>query len=345
MSNHISEIQLGFEGPEKKLEIDFTFISNPQTKEQKQGLRNVPQDVWSEMLKHAHCEIVGTTSNEFFDSFVLSESSLFVYPTKIMIKTCGTTTLLYILDSLLDIAEKQGLQKSFVCYSRKNFNFPQVQKSPHRGFDEEVAYLDKYFDGFGFVLGNTDGDHWYTYVADYNDSEFTLSQEPEITLEICMHDLSEEKMKQFFKSKDFISGKHVTESSGISKLIPGSTIDEFQFDPCGYSMNGLLNESYSTIHITPESHCSFVSYDTNISKVSLAKSGKSFEDLIHDVIKTFEPKRFSVTIFGDDHALNSETKTYKVFEEKKLKEFKVESKSFYEFDQAYSITHATFIKV
>lgn len=332
-------------GLKKKLEIDFTYFSAPKTKQEKLGLRNVSQDEWSEMLKFAHCEIVGTTSNDFFDSFVLSESSLFVYPTKLMIKTCGTTTLLKILDSLFEIAEKQGLQKSFVCYSRKNFNFPQVQKSPHTGFDEEVSYLDKYFDGFGFILGPQDGDHWYTYVADYNDSDFTLSQEPEITLEICMHDLSDEKMKQFFKSKDFISGKHVTESSGINKLIPGSIIEEFQFDPCGYSMNGLLNESYSTIHITPESHCSFVSYDTNITKSSLEKAGKTFQDLINDVIHTFEPKRFSVTVFADDHSLNLDTKTYNVFDERKMKEFKVQSKSFYEFDQSYSITHATFIKV
>jgi len=326
--------------------VDFTFISPPYTKQDQQGLRNVSKDTWSDMLSLAKCEIVGQTSNEFFDSYVLSESSLFVYPTKIMIKTCGTTTLLLILEKLLEIAEKENLQKSFVCYSRKNFNFPHVQHSPHTGFEDEVSYLDKFFEGFGFVLGPLEGDHWYTYVADYNDSEFTLSNEPEITLEICMHDLSVEKMKQFYKGENFKSGKDTTESSGISNLLPGSTIDEFQFDPCGYSMNGLLGKSYSTIHITPEAHCSFVSYDTNITKKDLEKMGKSFESLILQVIQTFEPGRFSVTLFADDHSLeNRETKTFNVFNNKSLKdEYKMVSKSFYEFEQSYNMTHQTFIK-
>lgn len=32
----------------------------------------------------------------------------------------------------------------------------------------------------------------------------------------------------------------VLQKSGIDRLIPDVMIDDFQFDPCGYSMNGLM---------------------------------------------------------------------------------------------------------
>ena len=58
------------------------------------GLREVTRNEWSNLLVSAACEILDVRSNEYFDAYLLSESSLFVYPVKIILKTCGTTTLL-----------------------------------------------------------------------------------------------------------------------------------------------------------------------------------------------------------------------------------------------------------
>jgi hypothetical protein len=87
-----------------------------------------------------------------------------------------------------------------------------------------------------------------------------------------------------------------TATSGINALCPGAIIDPRAFEPCGYSMNAALFRSYTTIHITPESGSSYVSFETN-QKVA------SYKSLISNVIRTFRPKRFVMTLMADEGGL------------------------------------------
>jgi S-adenosylmethionine decarboxylase len=49
-------------------------------------------------------------------------------------------------------------------YSRKNYKKPELQVTPHRGFEEEVAFLDQFFDdGRAYCLGSVNRDCWYLY--------------------------------------------------------------------------------------------------------------------------------------------------------------------------------------
>ena len=61
-------------------------------------------------------------------------------------------------------------------------------------------------------------------------------------------------------------------------------------------MNAILFRSYSTIHITPESGSSYASFETN-QKVS------SYKSLISNVVRTFRPKRFVITLMADERGL------------------------------------------
>jgi len=92
-------------------------------------------------------------------------------------------------------------------------------------------------------------------------------------------------------------GKIITDHTGINKLLPGAKLDAYQFEPCGYSMNGVLLSSYFTIHVTPESHCSYVSFATNTKMAS-------YTALIRNVLQIFRPKRFVMTLFADELALS-----------------------------------------
>lgn len=70
------------------------------------------------MLDLAKCTIISQLKNDYCDSYVLSESSLFVFPFKIMLKTCGTTALLNCIPKILEIAENLNLEIELVIFSR-----------------------------------------------------------------------------------------------------------------------------------------------------------------------------------------------------------------------------------
>ena len=77
----------------------------------------------------AACCIVSHRATQDFDAYVLSESSLFVYPERLMLKTCGTTQLLAAVPLLLELAQSLGMHACCTKYSRASFLFPEKQVS------------------------------------------------------------------------------------------------------------------------------------------------------------------------------------------------------------------------
>lgn len=161
-----------------------------------------------------------------------SESSLFVFPHRIILKTCGTTLNLLGLPRILDIArDHASLSSVYQCfYSRKSFMFPERQPDPHRQWKDEVAFLDAIFpNGAAYTVGKVNGDHWLLYITtpamikgttpnsshipssthvESNDAIqlLTASDDPksslpqDYTIEILMSDLSREAREPFFFS-------------------------------------------------------------------------------------------------------------------------------------------------
>jgi len=303
----------GFEGPEKRLEIVFRPKNNASAVPSR-GLRLITKSDWQAMCTVARCNIISQTSNQFFDSFVLSESSLFVYPNMVMIKTCGTTALLQAIAKILEYGERYNLEVAQVLYSRKNFLYPTVQPEVHRDWSNEVSLLDTHFDGQSYVFGSTNQDHWNLYYCDYTDGEPSLPFTPdqsvppslarrnaaECPLEsnfcIMMQGMAPEVCAQFYRKEE--QGDQ-DKFPGMESLIdfdeendPFETLtDEFNFTPCGYSMNGLKGKSFYTIHVTPEAHCSYASFETNASL-----SPKQHQELISRVLAVFKPNKATLTI-------------------------------------------------
>lgn len=146
------------------------------------GLKSVSADTWKDMLDLVNCKVLSIVESPDVDAYLLSESSMFVWPHKLVLKTCGTTTLLYGLPRMLEIALNdagfpgvqanllKGIQAAAtpyrVFYSRKNFLFPNQQRGPHRSWRDEVKYLDKMFlGGSAYMIGKMNGEHWYLYIT------------------------------------------------------------------------------------------------------------------------------------------------------------------------------------
>lgn len=287
---------IGFEGYEKRLEVSFSepgFFGDPGG----MGLRSLSKAELDEILKPAECTIVDSLSNDHVDSYVLSESSLFVYPYKVIIKTCGTTKLLLSIPAILKLAGTLSLTVCSVRYSRGSFIFPGAQSFPHRSFSEEVAVLDGHFGKLGlqsvaYVMGSPDDSQkWHVYSASVG---MERHSSPVYTMEMCMTGLDRDQASVFYKTPAS-SAAVMTEKSGISKILPQSEICDFEFEPCGYSMNAIEGDAISTIHVTPEEGFSYASFEAD---------GYNFEEvkltpLVKRVLACFEPSEFSIALHSD----------------------------------------------
>lgn len=69
-------------------------------------MRTYGREHWSDIISLLNGSILLHTPQDKFDVYLISESSLFVYADKVVVLTCGTTTLLKTLGAILESAEK-----------------------------------------------------------------------------------------------------------------------------------------------------------------------------------------------------------------------------------------------
>lgn len=277
----------GFEGPEKRLEVIVRGKGLSAG-----GLRQAPQSTWEDVISILKAQIVSKVSNEHLDAYVLTESSLFVYPHKIILITCGTTILLSALPAVLDVIARYSLEVEWASFMRKNFSFPSEQIGTHATMNAEYTMMKSHFPrGRPFILGPIDSDHYYTYV--YDDIHRPCV-EADTQISMTMYDMKPEVAKHFYSDK-FLSGEDtapIRKATQLDTLVDGWIVQDLQFEPCGYSVNAIRDGAYQTMHITPEDHCSFASYETNMST----------DDVVAQLVKVlavFGPQRFTAVVLAD----------------------------------------------
>jgi S-adenosylmethionine decarboxylase len=270
-----------FEGPEKKLEI---ILSVPQT-----GLRDNTDGRWDRVVRASGAEIVKRKYGKKLDGYLLSESSLFVWDDRILIITCGRTTPVMALPVVLDYIAKDRIACLF--YERKNMNFPDDQPT---GFEDDQIYLSNYFPGKSMMLGSVLRD--YIHVFYYANATKTLPSDT--SLQILMHDIDPTVAGAFFHQHSSASQQTAT-LGRLTGLYPHMNIDSHFFCPQGYSLNGISDTKYYTVHVTPQPEASYASFESNLIDHDSPK-------VIAEIVSIFQPKRFSLMVTTSQNGKETE---------------------------------------
>ncbi|MFA6092590.1 MAG: adenosylmethionine decarboxylase [Elusimicrobiota bacterium] len=263
-----------FEGTEKKVEVRVSRGGG--------SLRKLGVERWSSVTRAARAKILSKISSGCCDAYLLSESSLFVYDDKMMMRTCGRTTLAEAVVKLLEFVPAPRIRS--LIYARKNENFPRRQPSR---FQVDAALLGRNMSGRTVRLGSRDGQH----LRLFHFGRPSAASAADETVELIMHDIGP-GARAVFRSSGCGGTGLIRERTGIHELRPGFQVDDHVFRPRGYSLNAVRGRSYYTVHVTPEVRGSYASFETN-----MRLSARSFARTLAKVLGIFEPRAFELVLF------------------------------------------------
>ena len=270
-----------FEGSEKKAEvlIDPARLGD---------LRSLGRPFWEEIVARSQATVLSTISTEACDAYLLSESSLFVCADRFTMLTCGQTRLVDAVDHFL--AQHAGAVRA-LFYQRKNELFPHLQ---HTDFRSDVAQLRAHLPGEVFEFGNAQGH--FNHILYYEREPIDASDD--VTVEFLMYGLRGPARELFGgAAPDGAEARQAAVRALFADtgLYRDFAVDDYFFDPCGYSVNGVRGDRYWTIHVTPEEEGSYASFETNLDLATYDPG------LFDKLARIFGPRSTDIVLFQAEH--------------------------------------------
>lgn len=263
-----------FEGSEKKIEI----VTRPDVP----SLRTLGQAYWKQLVEKAHAEILSMVSNELCDAYLLSESSLFVWDDRCLMLTCGTTTL---VDAATLFIEDQGVAAiDFFSYQRKNEYQPHLQRTT---IAHDLQQLRELLPMSACQFGYLDSHHHYLFWSAAPDYQPLTDDR---TSELLMYHITGPAALRLNCEEQQLTT--IRELLDLKTLLPGFKLDDFLFQPCGYSVNAIKEHHYATIHITPQQSSSYVSFETNLDL------GGEYSWIVRRLLDELQPQSWDTVGFN-----------------------------------------------
>jgi S-adenosylmethionine decarboxylase len=273
-----------FEGKEKRLEVFFSCANREKS------LRTVSMAIWTNIINQANASIMLSSSSPQFDSFVLSESSMFVYDCNILLITCGQTTVLSVLPSITALAQDLDMQLDYMQYSHSNFRYPMLQSSPYSNIEIETSYMKTVDRDVQFTeVACTKNLSWYCWTV------FQRAHKVRPIYTLYLEDIDRQVALQYTQHTIERSGVHILEHAKLLTILQelGTLLDAYAFHPCGLSANGenKSQDGHWTLHVTPEPCNSFVSLEFCMDDDTQTRTISNF-------IKYWKPQKAQVIASG-----------------------------------------------
>jgi S-adenosylmethionine decarboxylase len=251
-THDFKEIPMLFEGSEKKAEvlIDHNQLSL---------LNDIGDDFWAALVECCNAQILSCVRNEKCKAFLLSESSLFVWDDRFVILTCGVTELVKSVEYFI---HHIGMDKiANLTYQRKNEYFSHAQPSC---FGDDIKLLSQYLPGKALRFGELDSHHNFVF---HQDNGFKACRDSK-TYELLAYQISQQASDRL--TTPGLTATDIRAFLQLDTLLPNFELDDFVFEPYGYSVNAISDDRYLTIHVTPQANSSYVSVESNLNLIKLA---------------------------------------------------------------------------
>jgi len=259
-----------YEGTEKRLEI----IVKPA------NLLALPESFWKELVTRTGALILSKIENTHICAYLLSESSLFVWPDRFLLITCGNTHLVKAAQFFQQHHPKEQLKA--LLFQRHQAIQPTLQKS---NFQQDSLQLNMTLQGIQ--------KHWQdAYQGDlFFFGKLTL-QDLNNKHILMMHGLSGAFAALLHSGK--ASTEDIESKLALEHFFSYMLIDQFTFSPKGYSLNAISQHNYLTIHITPEKLSSYLSLETNFTLARI-------KPFITHLIGLLNPLKSQLMHFTNNH--------------------------------------------
>ena len=241
-----------FEGSEKKAEVVIN-------KHSLSLLNDLSDDFWHQLVACCNAKVLSSIENKHCKAFILSESSLFVWEDRFLILTCGVTQLVYSIEYFIKHINAQDILQ--VTYQRKNEYYSNAQLS---SFNDDIQLLSKYVKGKAYRFGEMYSHHNYIF---HQDNSYQMSANDK-SYELIAYQISDHASQKL--TTVGLTSDEIRTFLQLDRLLSGYILDDFVFQPFGYSINAIKGEQYLTIHITPQASSSYVSIQANINLLILA---------------------------------------------------------------------------
>ncbi len=261
---------MSFKNVEKKIEITF--------KQGAKSLKILPRSFWETLASKAKVRILSSVNSPLCDSYILSESSLFVFPQKLILMTSGQSSLVPVVEFILSNFKLDEIDSFF--YEVRGCSYEST-------FLKEVLSLSRYIPGTLINLGESTSHQVSLF---YMDRPATLLKNSEATFEVLIHKL-DSKFQEVFSLDKASVRKVISENQGFKGFFDSFDVQDFSFQPFGYSLNAMKGDKYFTLHVSPRERASLACLETNFTEFGAEK-------LLGACFSLFQPESLQFVAFS-----------------------------------------------